>query len=188
VAAPVVVAPSANRAQLFTDAGYVDAGGLACTPVTTLKERLRADLTAAMKARDELLKSTLRMTLTAIGNAEVAGSAARTLSDDEVVRVIAKEAKKRAEAAEAFAAAGRAELAAQERAEGEVLARYLPTQLSDDELDAIARTAVEQTAAELGAQPGPRQMGQVMKRANAAAAGRADGGRVAAAVKALLTA
>jgi uncharacterized protein len=154
--------------------------------VTTLKEQLRHDLTAAMKARDELVKSTLRMTLTAIGNAEVAGTQARVLDEAEVLKVIAKEAKKRAESAEAFDAAGRGELAAQERAEGEVLARYLPTQLSDDELATIARTAVEETAAELGQQPGPRQMGQVMKRANAAAAGRADGGRVAAAVKALL--
>ena len=154
--------------------------------VTTLKAQLRADLTAAMKARDEVVKGTLRMTLTAVGNAEVAGIEARELSDDEVLKVIAKEAKKRAESAEAFAAAGREELAAQERAEGEVLARYLPTQLTDDELAAIARTAVDDTAAELGEQPGPRQMGQVMKRANAAAADRADGGRVAAAVKALL--
>ena len=155
--------------------------------MSTLKAQLRSDLTAAMKARDELVKATLRMTLTAIGNAEVAGTEARELDDAEVLKVIAKEAKKRAESAEAFTAAGRDELAAQERAEGEVLARYLPTQLTDDELAAIARTAVEETAADLGEQPGPRQMGQVMKRANAAAAGRADGGRVAAAVKALLT-
>lgn len=154
--------------------------------MSTLKAQLRTDLTAAMKARDELVKSTLRMTLTAIGNAEVAGTEARELSDDEVLKVIAKEAKKRAESAEAFAAAGRGELAAQERAEGDVLDRYLPTQLSDDELAANAATAVEETTAELGEKPGPRQMGQVMKRANAAAAGRADGGRVAAAVKALL--
>ena len=155
--------------------------------MSTLKAQLRSDLTAAMKARDELVKATLRMTLTAIGNAEVAGTEARELDDAEVLKVIAKEAKKRAEAAEALAAAVRDELAAQERAEGEVLARYLPTQLTDDELAAIARAAVEETAADLGEQPGPRQMGQVMKRANAAAAGRADGGRVAAAVKALLT-
>ncbi|MDN5747043.1 MAG: GatB/YqeY domain-containing protein [Pseudonocardia sp.] len=154
--------------------------------MSTLKAQLRADLTAAMKARDELVKSTLRMTLTAIGTMEVAGSEARELSDDEVLKVIAKEAKKRVESAEAFAGAGREELAAQERAEGEILARYLPTQLSDDELGAIASTAVADTAAELGEQPGPRQMGQVMRKANAAAAGGADGGRVAAAVKALL--
>jgi uncharacterized protein YqeY len=139
-----------------------------------------------MKARDELVKATLRMTLTAIGNAEVAGETARELDDAEVLEVISKEAKKRAESAEAFAGAGRAELAAQERAEGEVLARYLPAQLGDAELAAIAREAVDQTAEELGEQPGPRQIGQVMKKATAAAAGRADGRRVAAAVKALL--
>jgi uncharacterized protein YqeY len=155
--------------------------------VSTLKEQLRSDLTAAMKARDELVKATLRMTLTAIGNAEVAGDEARQLGDDEVLAIIRREAKKRAESAEAFAGAGRDELAAQERAEGEVLARYLPAQLSDDELTEIARAAVEQTATELGERPGPRQMGQVMKNASAVAAGRADGRRLAAAVKALLT-
>jgi uncharacterized protein len=154
--------------------------------VSTLKERLRTDLTAAMKARDELVKATLRMTLTAVGTAEVAGTEARELSDDEVLAVIAREAKKRAESAEAFAAAGRDELAAQERAEREVLTRYLPAQLTDEELAVLARTAVDETAAELGERPGPRQMGQVMKRASAAVAGRADGKRVAAAVKALL--
>jgi hypothetical protein len=155
--------------------------------VSTLKERLRSDLTAAMKSRDELVKATLRMTLTAIGNAEVAGDAARELGDDEVLAIIRREAKKRAESAEAFAGAGREELAAQERAEGEVLARYLPTQLTDDELTEIARAAVDQTAAEFGERPGPRQMGQVMRNATAAAAGRADGRRLAAAVKTLLT-
>jgi uncharacterized protein len=155
--------------------------------VSTLKEQLRTDLTAAMKARDELTRTVLRSALTAIGNAEVAGTQARTLDDAEVLKVIAKEARKRAESAEAFAAAGREEMAARERAEGELLSRYLPSQLTDDELAAIARTAVDETAAELGSAPGPRQMGQVMKRANAAAAGRAEGGRVAAAVKALLT-
>lgn len=154
--------------------------------MSTLKERLRSDLTAAMKSRDELVKATLRMTLTAIGNAEVAGDAARELGDDEVLAIIRKEAKKRAESAEAFAGAGRDELAAQERAEGEVLARYLPAQLSDDELNEIARAAVEQTETELGERPGPRQMGQVMRHATAAAAGRADGRRLAAAVKSLL--
>lgn len=154
--------------------------------MSTLKERLREDLTAAMKARDDLARSTLRMTLTAISTAEVAGKEPRELDDAEVQKIITREARKRAESAEAFAGAGRDELAARERAEGELLARYLPSQLSDDELAAIARTAVEETAAELGEQPGPRQMGQVMKRATAAAQGRAEGGRVAAAVKALL--
>lgn len=155
--------------------------------MSTLKEQLRADLTAAMKARDELLKGTLRMTLTAVSTAEVAGDEARELGDDEVLAIIRREAKKRAESAEAFASAGRAELAAQERAEGEILARYLPAQLSDEELAGIARAAVEQTAVELGERPGPRQMGQVMRNATAAAAGRADGKRLSAAVKALLT-
>ena len=93
----------ASRAQLFT---AQSTSGVPFRGVSTLKEQLRADLTAAMKARDELVKSTLRMTLTAIGNAEVAGTEARELSDDEVLKVIAKEAKKRAESAEAFAGAG----------------------------------------------------------------------------------
>ncbi|MCW0214333.1 MAG: GatB/YqeY domain-containing protein [Pseudonocardia sp.] len=154
--------------------------------MSPLKDQLRTDLTAAMKSRDELVKSTLRMTLTAIGNAEVAGTEARQLDDDEVLKVITKEAKKRAESAEAFAAAGRDELAAQERAEGEILARYLPTQLTDDELAAIAEQAVAEVTAETGEKPGPRQMGLVMKKATPAAAGRAEGGRVAAAVKKLL--
>jgi uncharacterized protein YqeY len=156
--------------------------------VSTLKERLRADLTAAMKARDELVKSTLRMTLTAVHNVEVAGTEAREIDDAEVLQVITKEAKKRVESAEAFAAAGRDELAAQERAEGEILARYLPQQLGDDELAVLARDAVAAVEAETGQAPGPRQMGQVMKKAQAAAAGRADGKRVSAAVKALLVA
>ena len=162
--------------------------------MSTLKEQLRTDLTAAMKARDELVKATLRMTLTAVHNVEVAGSAARELDDAEVMAVITKEAKKRAESAEAFAAEGREELAAraeraaQERAEGEILARYLPQQLSDDELARRARDAVAAVEAETGQAPGPRQMGQVMKKAQAATAGRADGKRVAAAVKALLAA
>jgi uncharacterized protein len=156
--------------------------------MSTLKERLRADLTAAMKSRDELVKSTLRMTLTAVHNVEVAGDQARELDDAEVEQVIAREAKKRAEAAEAFAAAGRDELAAQERAEGEVLTRYLPQQLGDDAVAALAREAVAAVEAQTGQAPGPGQMGLVMKQAQAAAAGRADGKRVAAAVKALLAA
>jgi hypothetical protein len=151
-----------------------------------LKQRLRDDLTAAIKGRDELTKSTIRMALSAITSAEVAGDTARELDEPEVVKVLTREAKKRAEAAEAFDGAGRPELAAKERAEGEVLAGYLPAQLDDAEIDAIAQRAVEQVAADTGAQPGPRQMGQVMKLANAEAAGRAEGGRVAAAVKARL--
>src|SRR5918997_3398548 len=97
-----------------------------------LKQRLRADLTDAIKAKDELVVATLRMALAAITTEEVAGQTARELSDDEVLRVLAREAKKRREAAEAFAAAGRTEMAERERLEGEVLARYLPAQLGDD--------------------------------------------------------
>lgn len=155
--------------------------------MSTLKEQLRADLTAAMKAKDELVRTTLRSALTAIGNAEVAGDTARELTDDDVRAVITKETKRRAESAEAFAAAGRDEQAARERAEGEVLARYLPTQLDDDQVAALARAAVAEIESETGEKPGMKQMGQVMKKANAAAAGQAEGGRVAAAVKKALS-
>ena len=151
-----------------------------------LKAQLREDLTAAIKGRDDLTKSTLRMALSAITSAEVAGDTARELDEPEVAKVLTKEAKKRAESAEAFDAAGRGELAEKERAEAEVLARYLPSQLSDAEVDALAEQAIAQVAADTGAAPGPRQMGQVMKAATAAAAGRADGSRISAAVKARL--
>src|SRR5882757_5987156 len=151
-----------------------------------LKAQLREDLTAAIKARDELTKSTLRMALTAITSAEVSGDTARELDEPEVARVLTKEAKKRAESAEAFDAAGRVELADKERAEAEVLARYLPKQFTDAEVDTLAEQAIAQVTADTGAAPGPRQMGLVMKAATAAAAGRADGSRVSAAVKARL--
>src|ERR1700744_6311223 len=110
-----------------------------------LKEKLRADMTASMKARDELRTGTLRMVLTAVTNEEVAGKTARELSDDEVVTVIGREAKKRREAAEAFQGAGRAELADKERAEGAILDEYLPAQLSDDEIAAIVSEAIAST-------------------------------------------
>ncbi|MGW1866684.1 GatB/YqeY domain-containing protein [Streptomyces mauvecolor] len=152
--------------------------------MTTLKARLKDDLTTAMKARDELRSSTLRLTLTAVAKEEVAGKTARELSDDEVLKVIAKEAKKRREAAEAFEQGGRAESAARELAEGEILDAYLPKQLSDDELTEIVASAVEEARA-VGAE-GPRAMGAVMKIVNPKVAGLADGGRVAAAVKKLL--
>ncbi len=153
--------------------------------MTTLKAKLQEDLTAAIRARDELASSTLRLTLSAITNAEVAGKEARVLSDDEVLKVIAKEAKKRREAAEAFAAGGRAESAARETLEGEFLDKYLPKQLSDDELTAIVSQAVEEAKA-AGAE-GPRAMGAVMKIVNPKVAGLAEGGRVAATVKKLLS-
>ncbi|MEU6173923.1 GatB/YqeY domain-containing protein [Streptantibioticus parmotrematis] len=148
---------------------------------TTLKQRLQEDLTAAIKGRDELRSSTLRLTLSAVTTEEVAGKSARELSDDEVLKVIAREAKKRREAAEAFAQGGRAEQAEREQAEGEVLAEYLPQQLSDEELSAIVADAVREATA--GGAEGPRAMGAVMKIANPRIAGRAEGGRVAAEVK-----
>jgi len=143
-----------------------------------LKERLRDDLTTAMKSRDELRSATLRMALTAITNEEVAGKKARVLSDDEIVTVLSREAKKRREAAEAFAGAGRDELATREKAEGGVLAEYLPAQLSDDELVELVRAAIAETGA-----AGPQAMGQVMKAVQPRVAGRAEGGRVAAEVR-----
>jgi len=148
----------------------------------TLKARLRSDLTTAMKERDELRSATLRMALTAITNEEVAGKAARELSDDEVVTVLGREAKKRREAAEAFAGAGRAEQAEREEAEGRVLANYLPVPLTDDELQTMVSEAVKETGAE-----GPKAMGVVMKVLTPRVAGRADGSRVAAAVKSALS-
>ena len=146
-----------------------------------LKDRLQADLTASMRARDELTTATLRMVLTAVGNEEVAGKAARQLSDDEVLKVIVREAKKRREAAEAFTSGGRADRAERELAEGGVLETDLPAQLSDEELTALVREAVAETGA-----TGPQAMGAVMKVVNPKVAGRAEGGRVAAAVKAAL--
>ena len=143
-----------------------------------LKERLRTDLTGAMKSRDELRTATLRMVLTAVSAEEVSGTAARQLSDDEVQAVLRREAKKRREAAEAFAAAGREEQAARERAEGEVLAGYLPAQLEDADLAAIVADVITTTGA-----AGMKDMGRVMGAATAAVAGRAEGGRVAAEVR-----
>ncbi|MFJ4567416.1 GatB/YqeY domain-containing protein [Streptomyces caelestis] len=152
--------------------------------MTTLKSKLQDDLNAAIKERDELRSSTLRLTLAAITKEEVAGKEKRELSDDEVQKVITREAKKRREAAEAFAQGGRAEQAEREKAEGEVLAEYLPKQLSDEELQQIVAQAVEEARA--AGDEGPRAMGAVMKIVNPKVAGQAEGGRVAAAVKKLL--
>lgn len=144
----------------------------------TLKEKLETDLSAAIKARDEVRARTLRMALTAVKNEEVAGKRSRELSDDDVVKVLTREAKKRREAAAAFADAGRDEQAKAERDEGAVLEEYLPAQLSDEELSALVADAIAATGAS-----GPRAMGQVMKAVNLKVAGRAEGGRVAAEVK-----
>jgi uncharacterized protein YqeY len=145
----------------------------------SLKATVQRDLTAAMRERDQVRAGTLRMALTAISTEEVSGKEARELTDDDVLKVLAKEAKKRKEAATAFTDAGRPELAAKEDAELAVLEAYLPAQLSDAELESIVARAVEDTGA-----TGMQQLGQVMKAAQAAVAGRADGGRVAAVVKA----
>ena len=144
----------------------------------SLKEQLRTDMTTAMKARDELRTGTLRMVLTAVTNEEVAGKAARELSDDEVLKVVAREAKKRREAAEAFDAGNRPELADKERAEGAILDEYLPAQLSDDELAGLVKAAIESAGA-----TDVQAMGQVMKVVQPQVAGRAEGGRIAAEVR-----
>jgi uncharacterized protein YqeY len=146
--------------------------------VSDLKNRLRTDLTTAMKARDELRTATLRMVLSALSAEEVSGKAARELSDEEVMGVLRREAKKRREAAEAFAGAGRAEQAEREEAEGGVLADYLPAQLEDADLAALVADVVTRTGAS-----GMKDMGKVMGAVQGAVAGRADGGRVAAEVR-----
>lgn len=148
------------------------------TTASTLKATLHADLNAAMRERDQVRTGTLRMVLTAVTNEEVSGTSARELSDDEVLKVVVKEAKKRREAATAYTDAGRPELADKEMAELAVLEAYLPAQLSDDELESLVAQAVQSTGAS-----GMAQMGQVMKAAQPLVAGRAEGGRVAAAVK-----
>lgn len=148
--------------------------------MSSLKDRLRADLTTAMKARDDVRSSTLRMVLTAVTNAEVAGKVARELDDEEVLTVLVSEAKKRREAATAFDDGGRAEMAAKERAEAEVIADYLPTPLSAEELAALVADAVAETGA---AGEGMRAMGRVMGVVTPRTKGRADGGAVAAEVR-----
>ena len=143
-----------------------------------LKDRLRTDLTTAMKGRDELSTATLRMVLSAVSAEEVAGKEARELSDDDVMAVLRREAKKRREAAEAFAGAGRAEQAERERAEEGVIATYLPAQLADADLAAIVADVVTSTGAS-----GMKDMGKVMGAVQGKVAGRAEGGRVAAEVR-----
>ena len=148
--------------------------------VSDLKDRLRTDLTASIKARDAVRSSTLRMVLSAITNAEVAGKEHRELTDDDVVGVLSTEAKKRREAAEAFDDAGRTESAAKERAEAAVIADYLPAQLSEAEVADL----VTSTIAALGAgEEGMRAMGKVMGALQPQTKGRADGGAVAAEVR-----
>jgi uncharacterized protein YqeY len=148
--------------------------------MSELKDRLRSDLTASIKARDEVRSSTLRMVLTAVTNAEVAGRQSRELSDEDVLGVLTSEAKKRREAAEAFAGAGREEQAAKERAEAEVIADYLPQQLTEAEIEELVTATIE----ELGVRDdGMRAMGRVMGALTPRTKGRADGGVLAAAVR-----
>ena len=148
--------------------------------MSALKDRLRADLTTAIKARDELRSSTLRMVLTSITNAEVAGKEARELSDDDILGVLSTEAKRRREAATAFEEGGRAEMAAKEAAEGVVIAEYLPTPLTEAEIAELVTAAIAETGA---ADEGMRAMGKVMGVVTPQVKGRADGGAVAAEVR-----
>ncbi|MFL6061621.1 MAG: GatB/YqeY domain-containing protein [Marmoricola sp.] len=148
--------------------------------MSALKDKLRADLTTAIKARDEITSSTLRMVLTAVTNAEVSGKEARELTDEDVMTVLGSEGKKRREAAEAFDAAGRTEQAEKERAEAAVIAGYLPEQLSAEEISVLVTDAIASTGA---AELGPRGIGKVMGVVSPQVKGRADGGAVAAEVK-----
>ena len=147
-----------------------------------LKEKLQSDLTQSMRDRNELRSGTIRMVLTAIKNEEVSGKEARELSDAEVITVLSREAKKRREAAEAFEQAGAKERADIEKAEGEIIATYLPAQLSESEIKDLITAAIAETGAS-----GPQQMGLVMKSIQPKFAGRADGGLVSSLVKAALS-
>jgi uncharacterized protein YqeY len=148
----------------------------------SLKEKLQSDLTDAMRSRDELRSSTIRMVLTAIKNEEVSGKEARELSDSEIITVLSREAKKRREAAEAFEQAGAKDRAETEKAEGGVIAEYLPKQLSESEIKTLISAALQETGANT-----PAQMGLVMKVLQPKIAGKADGGMVSSLVKAALS-
>ncbi|MEN9304740.1 MAG: hypothetical protein RLY76_8 [Actinomycetota bacterium] len=147
-----------------------------------LKEKLQSDLTQSMRDRNEVRSGTIRMILTAIKNEEVAGKEARELSDAEVITVLSREAKKRREAAEAYEQAGAVDRAANEKAEGVIIAEYLPAQLSEQEIKDLIAAAIAETGAS-----GPQQMGLVMKAIQPKTAGKADGGVVSSLVKAALT-
>ena len=144
----------------------------------SIKESLRSDLTEAIRGRDEITSSTIRMVLTSITNEEVAGKEARVLSDDEIITVLSREAKKRREASDAFENAGRADKAALEKAEGEVIAKYLPAQLSVDDIKKLIADAIASTGA-----AGPADMGKVMGAVKPLIAGKADGSIVSTLVK-----
>jgi uncharacterized protein YqeY len=147
----------------------------------SIKEQLKLDLTEAIRSRNEIVSGTIRMVLTAITNEEVSGKEARQLSDEEVIAVLSREAKKRREAAEAFAEAGRTDKATLEKAEGEVIAKYLPAQLTEADIAAMIAEAIAATGA-----AGPADMGKVMGAIKAKIAGKADGSVVSSLVKAAL--
>ena len=147
----------------------------------SIKETLKADLTEAIRSSDKVVSGTIRMVLTAITNEEVSGKEARVLTDDEVITVLSREAKKRREAAEEFAKAGRTDKAAEEKAEGEVIAKYLPAQLSEDDIKKLIAAAIASTGA-----AGPADMGKVMGAIKPQIAGKADGALVSSLVKAAL--
>jgi uncharacterized protein YqeY len=152
--------------------------------VTSLKESLQADLTAAIKASDDMLKSTLRMAIAAVMNAEVAGKEAVALTDDQVIKVLQSEAKKRLESAEIYEQNGRAEAAVKERAEAEILAKYLPAAIDDSALEAIVAEAVSAAAA--AGNSGMKAMGIVVKAVREKVGSSADGSKIADLVKAAL--
>ncbi|MFZ9099791.1 MAG: GatB/YqeY domain-containing protein [Candidatus Planktophila sp.] len=147
-----------------------------------LKETLKNDLTEAIRSSDKVVSGTIRMVLTAITNEEVSGKEARVLTDDEIITVLSREAKKRREAAEEFAKAGRTDKAADEKAEGDVIARYLPAQLSEDDIKKLIAAAIASTGA-----AGPADMGKVMGAIKPQIAGKADGAVVSSLVKAALS-
>jgi uncharacterized protein YqeY len=146
-----------------------------------LKETLKSDLTEAIRSSDKVVSGTIRMVLTAITNEEVSGKEARILTDDEIITVLSREAKKRREAAEEFAKANRPDKSAEEKAEGEVIARYLPAQLSEEDIKKMIAAAVASTGA-----AGPGDMGKVMGAIKGQIAGKADGSLVSSLVKAAL--
>jgi uncharacterized protein YqeY len=146
-----------------------------------IKEQLQSDLTEAIRSRNEIVSGTIRMVLTSIRNEEVSGKEERTLADAEIITVLTREGKKRREAAEAFADAGRADKAELEKAEGEVIAKYLPAQMSEDDVKKLVAAAIAQSGA-----AGPGDMGKVMGILKPQVAGKADGGLVSGLVKAAL--
>jgi uncharacterized protein len=173
--------PSCRRSGDFSILTSILARSVSC--MAELKSRIRADLTQAMKTQDKLRTATLRMLLAAIQTEEVSGKQARDLSDDEIIKVLARESRKRGESAEIYTQNGRGELAANEHAEARIIDEYLPTPLTEAELADVVDTAIAQVAETIGERPNMKQMGQVMKAATAIAAGKADGARLSTAVK-----